>query len=169
MGQDPDTIRQEIEQTRNQMGDTLEAIGHRTDVRSRARESVQGKIGRLRGRITGATPDTGQMKQGARQAAGMAQENPIGLAIGAMAVGFVAGALIPSSPIEDEKLGPVADQVKHQAAETGQEALERGKEVAQQAAQSAAETAKESGREHGESSRRGLARAPRSCAPSWRA
>ena len=150
MGQDPEAIRRDIEETRNQMGDTVEAIGYKTDVRSRARDSLQERTGRVRDKIAGATPDTGDMKGGARQAVGVVQENPIGLALGAVAVGFVAGMLIPSSKLEDEKLGPMADQVKQQAADTGQEALERGKQVAQDAAQSAVETAKESGREHGE-------------------
>ena len=132
------------------MGETVEAIGYKADVRSRARDSVQEKTGRLRQRISGATPDADDVKGGARQAAGVAQENPIGLALGAVAVGFVAGMLVPSSKVEDEKLGPMADQVKQQAVETGQEALERGKQVAQDTAQSAMDTAKESGREHGE-------------------
>jgi gas vesicle protein len=79
----------------------------------------------------------------AGQAAGVAQENPLGLAVGAAAVGFVAGMLIPSTRIEDEKIGPMADQVKEKARETGQEALERGKEVARQTADSAKETAQE--------------------------
>jgi gas vesicle protein len=149
MGQDPEAIRRDIEQTRNQMGETVEAIGYKTDVRSRAKDSVQEKTGRLRDKISGATPDAGDVKGGAKQAVGVAQENPIGLALGAVAVGFVAGMLVPSSKVEDEKLGPMADQLKEQAAQTGQEALERGKQVAQDAAQSAAETAKESGREHG--------------------
>jgi gas vesicle protein len=150
MGEDPDAIRQEIETTRSQMGQTVEAIGYKTDVRSRAKESVQEKTGRLRERISGATPDSGEVKDGARQAVGTAQENPIGLALGAVAVGFVAGMLVPSSKLEDDKLGPMADELKQQAAETGQEALERGKQVAQDAAQSAVETAKESGQEQGE-------------------
>ena len=150
MGQDPDAIRQQIEQTRNQMGDTVDAIGYKTDVRSRAKESVQEKAQGLRDKISGATPDTGEVKDGARQAVGVAQENPIGLALGAVAVGFVAGMLVPSTKVEDEKLGPMADQVKQQAVETGQEALEHGKQVAQEAAQSAVETAKESSQEHGE-------------------
>ena len=77
----------------------------------------------------------------------MAQENPIGLAVGSIALGFVAGMLIPSTRVEDEKVGPVADQVKDSAKETGQEALERGKEVAQEAAQSAKETVQERGGE----------------------
>jgi hypothetical protein len=148
MGQDPEAIRRDIEDTRNQMGETVEAIGYKADVPSRAKDSIQERTGRLRDKVSGATPDSGDVKDGARQAVGVAQENPIGLALGAVAVGFVAGMLIPSSKVEDEKLGQVADQVKQQAADTGQEALERGKQVAQDAAQSALETAKESGREH---------------------
>ena len=81
-----------------------------------------------------------------RKAAGLAQENPLGLAVGAAAVGFLAGMLVPSSRVEDEKLGPVADKVKEQAKETGQEALERGKQVAQ----SAADTVSEESQKHGE-------------------
>ena len=54
--------------------------------------------------------------------------------------------LIPSTRVEDEKMGSLSDDVIERAKETGQEALERGKQVAQDAA----ETAKESGREHAE-------------------
>ena len=71
------------------------------------------------------------------------QENPLGLAIGAAAVGFMAGLLIPSTKVEDERLGPVADQVKEQVRQTGQEAIEHGKQIAQDTAQTAAEKAQE--------------------------
>ena len=144
MGQDPSQIKQEIEQTRGQMGDTVEALGYKADVPGRARDKVQS----VTSKITGSTPDSGDVKQGARQAAGVAKENPLGLAVGAAAVGFLAGMLVPSTKVEDEKIGPMADQVKDKVKETGQEALEHGKEVAQQAADSAKETAKEAGQEH---------------------
>jgi ElaB/YqjD/DUF883 family membrane-anchored ribosome-binding protein len=134
MGQDPDAIRQEIEQTRSQMGETVEAIGYKTDVKARAKDSVAEK--------------TDDVKQGAKKAVSTAQENPLGLALGAVAVGFVAGMLIPSTSVEDEKIGPVADQLKERARETGQEALEHGKQVAQDVAESAQETVKESGQQH---------------------
>ena len=52
---------------------------------------------------------------------------------------------LPSTRMEDERVGPIADQVKEKAIETGQEAMERGKEVAGQVAEQAAETAKERG------------------------
>jgi gas vesicle protein len=157
MGQDPNAIRHEVEHTREQMGETIDALGYKTDVKSRTKErigdtvdGVKERIGMTTGKVSDATPDTDQVKQSARRAAGVAQENPLGLAVGAMAAGFLAGMLIPSTRVEDEKLGPVADQVKQQAKETGQEALEHGKQVAQSAAQSAAETVREEGREHGE-------------------
>jgi len=142
MGQDPEAIRADIERTRAEMGDTVDAIGYKADVKSRAKD----KLGRVTGRVSDAAPD----KQQVRRAASTAQENPLGLALGGVAVGFVAGLLVPSSRVEDEKLGPMADQVKDQIKETGQEALDRGKEVAQEAAASAKETAQESGREHAE-------------------
>jgi ElaB/YqjD/DUF883 family membrane-anchored ribosome-binding protein len=128
MGQDPNEIRQEIASTRTEMGDTVEALGHKTDVTGRAKGAVSDR---------------------ARQASGMAQENPLGLAVGAVAVGFVAGALVPSTKIEDERIGPIAAQMKDKAREAGEEVVERGKEVAQQAA----ETAQEAGREQAEQMR----------------
>jgi gas vesicle protein len=128
------------------MGNTVEALGHKTDVTGRAKEAVSDKVDTLRSKVSGATPDGGDVKQGARRAAGVAQENPLGLGIAAVAAGFLAGLLVPSTTVEDEKIGPIADQVKDKAKETGQEALERGKQVAEQAA----ETAKEAGREQAE-------------------
>jgi gas vesicle protein len=109
-------------------------------------EGVKERLGMAGQRASDATPDAGEVKHQVRRAAGVAQENPLGLAVGAVAVGFLVGLAVPSSSVEDEKLGPVADRVKDQAKETGQEALDRGKEVAQ----SAADTVSEEGRKHGE-------------------
>ena len=157
MGQDPSQIRNDIEETRARMGDTAEALGHKADVPGRAREAISDKVDSVKSTFSGAkdsvsesTPSGGDMKQGAKQAVGMAKENPLGLAIGATAVGFVAGLLIPATRVENEKIGPMADQIKDQVKETGQEAMERGKQVAQDVASQAADTAKESGKEQAE-------------------
>jgi gas vesicle protein len=147
MGQDTGQIRRDIEETRGRMGETVEALGYKADVPGRAKEAVSGRVESVKSKISGATPDGGDVKQGAHRAKGIAQENPLGLAIGAVAVGFVAGLLVPSTRVEDEKIGPMADQVKEKAKETGQEAMDRGKEVARQAADSAKETAQEARRE----------------------
>jgi ElaB/YqjD/DUF883 family membrane-anchored ribosome-binding protein len=155
VGQDPSEIREEIEETRARMGDTVEAIGYKTDVKARAKESVQQKVSGVRERITGAkdsvadkTPSPGDVTEGARQAAGVAQQNPLGLGIAAVAGGFLIGMLIPSTRVEDEKFGQTATEVKDRVKDTAQEAMEHGKQVAQEVAQNAADTAKEQGQQH---------------------
>jgi ElaB/YqjD/DUF883 family membrane-anchored ribosome-binding protein len=182
MGKDPDAIREEIAQTRAEMTETVEAIGYKADVPSRAKEKVSEKVdaarskvseaasrakeavagstadagdtaGGVASRVRDATPSGEQVKQRARRAAGLAQENPLGLAIGAAAIGFLAGLAMPSTRVEDERLGPVADEVKDRVRETGQEALERGKEVAREAASSTAEAAREQGEDLAASAR----------------
>ena len=168
MGQDPDAIRQDIEQTRTEMSETVEAVGYKADVPSRAKEAVSDKVENMKSKVSDtatrakeavvgtasragdATPSRGQVKQAGRRAAGLAKENPLGLAIGAAALGFLAGLAVPSTRVEDEKLGPVADQVKDKVKETGQEALDRGKQVAQEVASSAADTAKDKTQEQGQ-------------------
>src|SRR5690349_6167979 len=144
MGEDPNAIRADIERTRAEMGDTVDALGYKADVKSRAEDRISDTKDKLTGKVSDAAPDGQQVKR----AAGVAQENPLGLALGGVAVGFIAGLLVPTSRVEDEKIGPMADQVKDQIKETGQEAVERGKDVAQQAAQSAKETAQEAGQQH---------------------
>jgi len=155
VGQEPDRIRAEIEATRADMSETVDAIGYKADVKSRAKENLQEKkesIVGLKDKVVGGaserTPDSAEVKQQAKKAASVAQENPLGLAIGSLAVGFLAGMLIPSTRVEDEKLGEVSDQMLEKAKQTGQEALEHGKQVAQETVETAKETAKQSGQEH---------------------
>jgi Protein of unknown function (DUF3618) len=182
MGKEPDAIREEIAQTRAEMTETVEAIGYKADVPSRAKEKVADKVEAVKDKVSGATtrareavtgtasragdnaadtasrvgeaaPSGDQVRRTARRAAGLAQENPLGLAIGAAAIGFLAGLAVPSTRVEDERLGPVADEVKDKVKQTGQEALERGKEVAREAAGSAADAAKEQGQDLAASAR----------------
>jgi hypothetical protein len=179
MGQDPDAIREEIEQTRSEMSETVEAVGYKADVPSRAKEAVSDKVENVKSKVSGTatrakeavvgtaaragdtvgdtasrvgerTPSRGEVTQRTRQVAGIARENPLGLAIGAAALGFLAGLVVPSTRVEDEKLGQVADQVKDKVKETGQEAVERGRQVAQEVASTAADTAKQKTQEQGQ-------------------
>jgi hypothetical protein len=150
------------------MSESVEAVGYKADVPSRTKDAVSDKVENMKSKVSDtatrakeavvgtasragdATPSRGQVKQAGRRAAGMAKENPLGLAIGAAALGFLAGLAVPSTRVEDEKLGPVADQVKDRVKETGQEALDRGKQVAQEAASTATDTAKEQTQEYGQ-------------------
>ena len=165
MGQEPRDIEQQIEETRERMGDTVEALSAKADVPGRMKGYVSDKKDAVTSKLTGAKDAVagggssvastgGDMAHGAtetaRRGAGMAKDNPLGLAVGAVAVGFVVGTLLPSTRIENEKIGPMADQVKDQAREIGSEAIEHGRDIAQETAQQAAETAKQQTREHGE-------------------
>ena len=154
MGQEPDDIRRQIETTRDEMGNTVEAIADRANVPGRVKRSLGERKDRVMEtmsgtgqRVSDATPSTDDVRDGANKAAGIAQENPLGLAIGGLAVGFLAGLALPATRVENERIGPVADDLKDRAAGVGQEAVERGKVVAQEAAQAATEAAQETGSE----------------------
>src|SRR4051794_41772547 len=135
MGEDPRAIRTEIEDTRERMGDTVDALAYKADVKSRAKDSVNEKVDSLKSKVTGAkdsvvdaAPSGGDVKHQAKRTVGIAQENPLGLAVGAAGAGFLAGMLIPSTRAADEKNGPPADQGEAKAAQTRQAAPHRGHE-----------------------------------------
>ena len=142
MGETSDHIREDIEQTRGRMGETVEAIGYKTDVKSRVKDNIAEKKDALVSRFSGTMPDGERVKSGARKV-GLSKQNPLGLGIAAVAAGFVVGTLLPSTSVEDERLGEMSDQVGEKAREAGQEALERGKDVAREAVDSAKQTAGE--------------------------
>jgi len=167
MGETPDQIRDEIEQTRARMTDTAEAIGYKADVKSRMKESVGekkdaivGAIGEgkdavvgtadsLVSRVGGIVPDSQDVQHGAAKV-GVSRENPLGLAIAGVAAGFVIGTLLPKTRVEDERIGAVSDQVTEKVKEAAQESFERGKSVAQDAVAAAADTARDRGSEEAE-------------------
>lgn len=155
MGQDPAEVREEIEQTRARMGEHVDAIAYKADVPSRAKDKVVDVKDRIAAKVTGVLPDADDVKGQAhkakgqaRKVKGLAQDNPLGLAIGSIAVGFLAGLAIPATRIENERIGPMADKVKDRARDLGSEALEHGKEVASDVADAAKDAAKESGSTH---------------------
>lgn len=155
-----DVMRDDIDTTRAQMGETMGALGHKADVKSRVAENVSQKkdavVGTLSSgkdavvgsadavvsRVTGVVPDSQQVKTGAAKV-GVSAQNPLGLMIGGAAVGFLAGLLVPSTRVEDQRMGEMSDQVKDTVKESGQEMLDRGKQVAQDVASTAKETATE--------------------------
>jgi hypothetical protein len=101
------------------MGDTVEAVAHKTEVAGRVKEAASEKLDSVRSKLSGAIPDSGERKRGARRGAGTAQENPLGLGIAAVVAGLLAGLLGPSTKVEDEKIGRLADQVKRRRRRPG--------------------------------------------------
>jgi ElaB/YqjD/DUF883 family membrane-anchored ribosome-binding protein len=140
MGQEPGEIREEIEQTRVRMTETVGAIGYKTDVGERAKDRLR-SVG---DRISGASSEVSDsMSRGADRGAEMARSNPLGAGLAGVAAGFLMGWLLPSTRMEDEKLGETSDRVKEAATEIGREAFDRGKHVAQEAAAAAADVVRD--------------------------
>ena len=153
MGQDPSDIRAEIEETRSRVGDEVDALSYKTDVSARVgdyvddkKQAVKDKLTGARDTVTGTASNAVPSGEKVGRVKDAAERNPMGLAFGAAAIGFVAGLLIPSTRIENEHVGEMSDRVVEAAKETAGDAVERGKQVAQDAAQ----TAKESGRQQGQ-------------------
>jgi hypothetical protein len=154
MGEDPSVIRAEIEQTRQRVGDEVDALSYKTDVGARTqdfiddkKEAVKSKLTGAKETVTGPLPDRQAIKRGAGHVRGTAESNPLGLALGGLAVGFVVGTLLPQTRVENERLGEMSDRMMEAAKDTASEAVDRGKQVAQEAVGAAVDTAKDSGRE----------------------
>lgn len=156
MGEDTRAIEGQIEDTRERMGDTVAALSYKADVPGRMKDSVSqkkdavtGKLASAKDAVVGSAGDAASGAQdGSRRAIGIAQENPLGLAIGAAAAGFVVGSLLPGTRVEEERIGPAASQVREQVTEVASDAIEHGKQVAQDAAEAATDAAKQSGQVH---------------------
>jgi ElaB/YqjD/DUF883 family membrane-anchored ribosome-binding protein len=114
------------------------------------KERTAAKAGQLRQRAaqTGA-----QMKDKANYGyeqsrdavARAAEERPLMMGLGCLAIGVVAGMLIPSTRKEDEWVGPARDRLVDRSREAAQEAVNRGKHVAQTAVDAAKQEASEQG------------------------
>jgi ElaB/YqjD/DUF883 family membrane-anchored ribosome-binding protein len=95
----PEQIRADIEETRSEVGDTVEALAAKTDVKTQAKERIEELKGnvrqrgeQLKTRAQSTTPESAQ--QGAGQAVARVRENPAPFAIGgAVLLGFLLGRL----------------------------------------------------------------------------
>src|SRR5436190_5608379 len=144
MGEDPSVIRARIEQTRARVGDEVDALSYKTDVGARAsdfveekKEAVKSKVVGAKDAVAGTATKAVPSRQQLTTVKDTAERNPFGLALGGLAVGFLIGTMLPSTQVEDERLGEISDRVVDAAKETAGEAVERGKQVAQEAPQAA--------------------------------
>jgi hypothetical protein len=163
VGEEPDAIRADIEETRARMGERAEALAYKADVPARSREKVHDVTERIKEKVTGMTHSVSsstssasgsvsdkahgvagsvsdkshaagqRLGDSAHRAKGLAESNPLGLAIGAVAAGFIAGLLVPVTRFENEHLGQAADTLREKAQEVGQEATDRARSAVQAA------------------------------------
>ena len=94
---EPDEIRQDIEASREELGDTAAALAQKADVKAQAKQKVNqaketatSKKEDVVGQAKPASPDTAISAAG--QARQKARENPLPVAIaGGFVIGFLAG------------------------------------------------------------------------------
>ena len=153
MGQSAEQLRREIEYTRGDLGETLDAIGDRLSpgrMMERRKNRVRSGLQTVRERVMGTVSDTGSAVSGAvadtaggvADAAGGAvstlketpdtvrqqtQGNP--LAAGAIAMGF--GVLLASVFPATEKERRAADQLMDKAEPLTEEVKQAGREIAE--------------------------------------
>jgi gas vesicle protein len=144
MGQSPSDIRAGIEETRARVGNEVDALSYKTDVPARVGDFVDEKTQAVKDKVTGVkdavtrtSSDAVPSGEQIGRLKDTAERNPLGLAIGGAAVGFVAGLLLPSTRVEDQQVGEMSDRMLDAAKETASEALESGKQIAENAADSA--------------------------------
>ena len=92
MGQTPDEIRREIEDTRNEMTETAQAIAHRVNVPSRVKGVVREKKEEWFSNSS-ASAAGGQAQRQVERIKSTVEEYPLASALGGLTLGFLTGRL----------------------------------------------------------------------------
>jgi hypothetical protein len=93
----PEALRAEIDETREQLGDTVEALAAKTDVKARAEDRVEGikqdaraKADQVKEKVTSVTPESA--RQGGGELVAKAKANPLPIAgAAALLLAFAIG------------------------------------------------------------------------------
>jgi ElaB/YqjD/DUF883 family membrane-anchored ribosome-binding protein len=93
----PDELRSDIEETREQLGDTVEALAEKTDVKGQAKQRIdslkttaQQKQDEFRSKAQAAAPESANA--GAQRLVGAAKQNPLPVAAaGTLVASFLLG------------------------------------------------------------------------------
>jgi hypothetical protein len=114
--------------------------------RMRARETTRSlrdrgmqQAERLRGQAQHA------WTSGRDQFSGVMEEKPLALGLGFLALGVLAGMVLPRTHAEEEWLGDASSQLKERTRELARDAVDRGKSALSAAGQAAAEEAERQG------------------------
>jgi len=150
----PEEIQEDIDRTRQDLRENVDALQEKVSIKgaanrsadkvkesmSNVKDTIMGKADLAKESVASAGGSAGQLPDRARRTT---QGNPLAVGLGAFAIGWLVGSLIPASQREREaveKVGPelaapVQDVVSH-AQEKGKQALQ---EVAEEAKAGAAQ------------------------------
>lgn len=161
MTNDPDQIRADIERTRTDLSENVDAVRDRVSpgaVMQRQRGRLKSAMSSARERVMGATPDMGSeggspvdsikdtMTDAPTKLRERTEGNPLAAGLVAFGLGWLASAIIPATKQERQAAGAVkeyAQDVAHQATDAVKDMAEDLREPAQQAVESVKSTAAE--------------------------
>lgn len=161
MTTDPEVIRADIERTRHDLSQNVDALGEAVRPGNVARHQaskVTGRASALKDRVMGSVHDTAgsgadaasglkdQASAAPHQVAGRTRSNPLAMGVIALGAGWLLGSLFPGTEKEAQLASSVKEQAQplvEKAQEAAQESLQNLKEPAQDAAASVTDRAKE--------------------------
>lgn len=158
MTDSPDAIRADIERTRTDLGQDVDALADKVSPAKalhRQGDKIRGALGSVRDRVMGAADDAGSsassaasgVADAAHTVKAKAEGSPLAVGLIAFGAGLLVAALIPASSKEKQLAGqvreqaqPLVDEVKnaaqgvaHDLKEPAQEAAAAVKDRAQEA------------------------------------
>lgn len=156
----PEEIQEDIERTRQDLRENVDALQEKVSIKgaaSRSADRVKESVSSMKDTIMGSADSAKESVASAGESAGQlpakarrtTQGNPLAVGLGAFAVGWLIGSLIPASQREREAVekvnekadlvAPVQEVVTH-AQEKGKQALQEVAEEAKSGAQQVKES-----------------------------
>src|SRR5438270_13584286 len=103
----------EVEDARERVAEDVRSVAYNANVVERGKEAAQNKVDDAKqavmDRMNSAKDAIGNAGMRVRN---VTVENPMGMLLAGMAVGFLAGMLLPVTRFESERIGPMTDQMK---------------------------------------------------------
>jgi hypothetical protein len=115
-------------------------FGERVQQRSQA---MRGRASEIRSRVQQRAQQA--YNRGRQQVVTTADQYPIEVGLGLLALGLIAGLSLPTPQKVNQLAGPTADRLRRRARETGRDYVERGRHVVQAAASAVKEEARAQG------------------------
>ncbi len=148
-------VQSQADSVKDAIGDVVKnvktaVVGAGQTMNGAVAETARGgfdSVGSLNESLRSALPNV-DVAGNTSRAVGIVKENPIGLALASLAIGFLVGSLVPVSEIERKQLQPLRDKVVDQAQHVTQDLVAAGKAVITETAQSVFDTARSSAQTH---------------------